>query len=161
MKQYEVGKCYSEFKGLEGVMMNFTNSGVVITCRFTNPTKNEIENFKSGKIQYKLLYMKNVIVFLIKVGEERWMDIPLFGNEDIYNAVNTTDSNVEYLVTLFLSDNVTGEIKVMRAFSINNNTSKFLNKSLEMQKDKNFSKREYDLALNEIYINYSTQKLLK
>lgn len=89
------------------------------------------------------------------------MDIPLFGNEDIYNAVNTIDSNVEYLVTLFLSDNVTGEIKVMRAFSINNNTSKFLNKSLEMQKDKNFSKREYDLALNEIYINYSTQKLLK
>ena len=158
----EVGKKYNELIGAEGPVLDFTSNGFMLKIKYNKPTKSEIDNITKGYVQYKILYLKNVIILLVKFGNEMWMDIPFFGNLDIYNSITSIgNNNSGYALNILISDAETGELKGIRVLAINNSVSKNLYKFIENQKERGYTQQEYDQALMQVYSSYTTNQLVK
>lgn len=158
----EVGKKYNELMGQEGPVLNLTGSGFMLKLMYKMPSGEEIKNIIKGKVQYKVVYIKNVIMLLVKFGDEMWMDVPFFGDKNTLEVLpKLEDSGTGYTMNVLLSDAKTGELKGIRVFALNNAVSKNLYKFIEHQSEKNYSQRECDQALGYIYSRYSTNNLLK
>lgn len=157
----EVGKKYNELIGQEGSVLNLTGSGFMLKLMYKMPSGEEIKNITKGKVQYKVVYIKNVIMLLVKFGDEMWMDVPFFGDKNTLEVLpKLEDSGTGYTMNVLLSDAKTGELKGIRVFALNNAVSKNLYKFIEHQSEKNYSQRECDQALGYIYSRYSTNNLL-
>ena len=98
----------------------------------------------------------------MKFGDEMWMDVPLFGDEDTFEYIEKiTDKDSGYALNILVSEARTGELKGIRVLAINNSVSRNIYKFLENQKEKGYEQEDYDLALGQIYANYPTSQLVK
>ena len=160
LTELNVGEKYDFLKGIEGASINLTPGGLQLIVRFSNPEKEEINNYKNKEIKYKMLFTKNIIFFLFKFGDEDWIDVPFHFSEDdeLEEISNNSDG---YAITVFLGNSEDGTLEVMRLFSLNNNMSKNFYKLKVQQLSKDFSDLEYNIALNEVYRKYTTKDMLK
>ena len=70
MFKYEVGQLLKEgvTKYQEGVRCDFTQDGLVLMLYFNNPTKEEIQDIKSGDFKIAYLQKEDIIFMLFKFG---------------------------------------------------------------------------------------------
>lgn len=163
MYTLKVGNKVEEFQGLsDGVKFNISDGGTELIILLNKPTSSEIESIKSGKLQFGM-FVKNDIIFLLsKFGNMNWMDAPFH----IALAKNLTvlqdiEEGKGYGCTIILVDTSTGEIKALRYVSFSTEFSKRLKANIEEQKSKQFNKIEYSIKLSEIFMNYTTDDMVK
>lgn len=157
MNVFEVGKQYDMFKGLgEGGRWGMGDSGSDLTVTFNNPTAREISEFKSGRIRYKMLTINNVVILLFKFGSLEWMDVPYIVHLSKPYELQEVEDGQGYACTIYLANNINGELKVLRYISFNTAFSKQLKKAIEDQR--NFEVNQSNI--NQVFNRYSTKQLV-
>ena len=127
------------------------------------PTPKEISQFEGGKgVKVKLLSLRGIIFFIIKVGDNGWMDAPY--NVHLSKNLKKLQKVVDgegYAMHIKLIDTATGNLVKQKLYGMPHNTSKNLYKMIEKQCDMPFNIFNYDENIMAIYCSYSTEELLK
>ena len=81
MKNFEQICCGQPIEGMkgrpDGCIVDINDSGVSVCVLMNRPTPKEISQFEGGKgVKVKLLSLRGIIFFIIKVGDNGWMDAP-------------------------------------------------------------------------------------
>lgn len=164
MYKYEVGQTVDAFKHhAENVQFDIADDGAVLLVFFSNPTTEEIEQFKSGKnfeIRFTELY--GVIMITAKIGNLNWLDAPYTPHlsKDL-TKFQLPNENQGLGLTLLLIDAVTGEIKHIRLLGLSERFTKKLFGAVMEHKIKQFDKIEYDSSINRIFTTYQTNQIVK
>ena len=79
MKNFEQICCGQPIEGMkgrpDGCIVDINDSGVSVCVLMNRPTPKEISQFEGGKgVKVKLLSLRGIIFFIIKVGDNGWMD---------------------------------------------------------------------------------------
>ena len=79
MKNFKEFCCGQPIEGMkgrpDGCIVDVTDSGVSVLVLMNRPTPKEISQFEGGKgVKVKLLSLRGIIFFIIKVGDNAWMD---------------------------------------------------------------------------------------
>ena len=164
MNAYKIGQVIDNFKRhQEGVQFDISDDGATMIVFFQNPTKDEIEQFKSGKnFEIKFLELYGVIMVTAKIGNLNWMDAPytphLSKNLTKFHLPN---ENQGLGLTLVLIDAITGEVKHIRLLGLSERFTKKLFGIVMEQKIIDFDVTEYSKSINKIYSMYSTNQIVK
>lgn len=164
MYKYEVGQSVDSFKHhSEGVHFDISDDGATMLVFFQSPTKDEIEQFKSGKnfeIRFTELY--GVIMITVKIGNLNWMDAPYSPHLSKNLIKFQLPSEKQGLgLTLILVDAITGEIKHIRLLGLSERFTKRLFGVAMEHKVKPFDKEEYNNSINRIFSAYQTNQIVK
>lgn len=160
MFKYEVGKCYVDFKGNEGIKFDITDQGANLIIKFNNPSESEIENIKKGNVKVALYSENDVILFLIKFGSEQWMDAPYNINLSKHlNKLEKINFGEGLALNIYFSNSINGELKVIRTLGLPTLFSKQLFDKVEKQKEIPFTQFTYDSNINKLY-RFSTKQLV-
>lgn len=147
----------------DGCIVDVTDSGVSVYVLMKRPTLDEICQFESGKdVKVKLLSMKGIIFFLLKIGDNNWMDAPynVHLSKNLTNLQKVVDGE-GYAMHIMLIDTSTGKLVKQKLYGMPHDTSNNLYKMVMEQSDMPFNKRKYDENIMGIYCSYSTEELLK
>lgn len=164
MVAYEVGQVINEFKNhQEGTLFDVTDSGATLLVFFSNPTDDEINQFKSeNKFEIRFTELCNVIMITVKIGNLNWMDAPYSPRlSKNLSELQPVSKDKGLSLSIVLIDTTTGEIKHMRLVGLSEMFTKQLFAVIEKQKEKEFNVIEYNNILNRIYNIYSTNQIVK
>lgn len=164
MNIYKIGQVIDSFKHYkEGITMDVSDEGAIMSVFFQNPTTEEIEQFQSGKsfeIRFTELY--NVLMFTVKIGNLNWMDAPYSPHLSKHlTKFQFPNKNQGLALHLILIDAATGEIKQRRLLGLSERFTKKLFGILMEQKMSDFNITEYNQSLNRIYSAYPTNRIVK
>lgn len=164
MQKYEIGQTIDSFKNhQEGVYFDLDDSGATLLVFFSEPTQEEIEQFKSGKnfeIRFTELY--GIIMITIKIGSLNWMDAPYTPHlSKNLTTLQLPCSNQGIGLTLIMVDAATGKIKHLRLMGLNERFTRELFGAVMEQKMKGFNKIEYNKTLDKIFSTYKTSQIVK
>ena len=127
------------------------------------PTPKEISQFEGGKgVKVKLLSLRGIIFFIIKVGDNGWMDAPY--NVHLSKNLKKLQKVVDgegYAMHIMLIGTFTGKLVKQKLYGMPHDTSRNLYKMVMEQRKKFLNKEEYEENIRDIYGAYSTKKLLK
>ena len=129
MEKYEVGQVIEKFANhKEGVYFDIDNSGATMLVFFQDPTREEIDQFSSGKnFEIRFTEIYKVIMITAKIGNLNWMDAPytphLSKNLTKFELPNEGQGLGMLLV---LVDAVKGEIKYMKIMGLSERFTKRL-----------------------------------
>lgn len=157
----EVGKhlegCKKQYG--EGCKFDITDSGCELITFFNRPSLKEIEQFKTGKLKFGYYTYKNVIMFLVKVGDLNWMDMPysVHLSENLTGFQELGEGQGLSLV-LYLVDAADGILKSMRLVGLNTRLTKGLIEAVNKQKEMEYD--DYAKNVNYIYRTYRTKDLV-
>lgn len=169
MQKYEVGQKYPipVPPGTDTCRMDYTQSGIYLEIFASNLGQQDIKSFKKDDIEIALYQKQPVILLLYRIGKFMpWSDVPYSWHLTLKNKVELaeieeiekiTDKGI--LITILLIDSDTGILKAIRAIGAG---IEFRNEFFRAVKKQNvlpFSQRDYDLALNQIYM-HETKELL-
>lgn len=158
-----VGVPVPQFKNRpDGVILNFTDGGMMIMQFLNMPTEKEISSFKSGQALQLSYYFKEGMFFLLmKAGELNWADAPynpyLPGEMPDIPEI-TQGSGIA--LTLMLIDSATGAPVSMRLIGLPHDFSKDLKRVFEKMKDNQMDPQMYDAKIQLLMRLYSTKQLL-
>lgn len=159
MRMLKVGELFQEGKKKyqEGCKFDFGSSGGDLLIFFDKPTSKEILDITKGKCQIGLVEKNNIIFLLFKFGSQQWIDCPYnsFLSKDF--ELQETPEGMGYAINIYLIDSNSGILKGMRLVSM---STKFSKKFAEMISSQRYIEN-YDLILNNIYTNYTTNDLVK
>lgn len=164
MECLEVGKVKEQFKGLpDGISACLTEGGIMLLASYNSPADTEVENYKSGNIEFKLITMGDLVWMLVKVGSEEWSDMPVHIDEEctLDDVLADLDDEMKgYSVSVVLADTITGEVKALRLLGLGNKFSKSLNK---MMRKVTPITNNADLLIRarNVQAKYSTKHLVK
>ncbi|MEG0051192.1 MAG: hypothetical protein RR712_03355 [Terrisporobacter sp.] len=162
MQSLKVGEQFKENinKYDEGCKFDITDSGCILTIFYNNPTEEEINDIKIGKIQYGYYRENNVIFMLFKFGGQEWMDCPYSIHlSKSLTELQKIEEGLGYAINIYLVDAATGIINAIRLIGSNTRFSKMLIKDLLKQKEMRID--NYEINLNAIYNKLSTKELVK
>ena len=147
----------------DGCIVDVTDSGVSVLVLMNRPTPKEISQFEGGKgVKVKLLSLRGIIFFIIKVGDNGWMDAPY--NVHLSKNLKKLQKVVDgegYAMHIMLIDTFTGKLVKQKIYGMPHDTSKNLYKMVMEQRKKFLNKEKYEENIKDIYGAYSTKKLLK
>lgn len=167
MKNFKEFCCGQPIEGMkgrpDGCIVDVTDSGVSVLVLMNRPTQKEICQFESGKdVKVKLLSMRGIIFFLLKMGDNKWIDAPynVHLSKNLTNLQKPVDGE-GYAMHIMLIDTATGNLEKQKLYGMSHGTSNNLYKMVMEQSDMTFNERKYGENIMEIYRLYSTNKLLK
>lgn len=162
MYEYSVGQVVEEFKGhQECSIFDLDDNGAVMLVFFDNPTKDEIDQFKSDKnFEIRMTQIYGLTMITAKIGNLNWMDAPY----NVYLSKNLTkfplpQEKQGLALTLMLIDSATGEIKHIRVMGLSERFSRELIGTIMEEKMGSFDSKEYDAKINKVYAAYSTKQI--
>lgn len=164
MYKYEIGQTIDVFKyHPEGVKFDISDQGATMLVFFQDPSKGEIEQFESGKaFEMRFTELYGVIMITVKIGNLNWMDAPYTPHlSPDLTKFQIPDKNQGLGLTLILVDAKTGEIKSIRLLGLSENFTRQLFGAVMEQKTKEFSRTDYNNALNRIFAIYQTKQIVK
>ena len=160
----EVGKLFQEGKThyVEGCKVDMADDGLTFFVAFQDPSEEEINNFKDGKIKYGYYVEKDVIMLLFKIGSQQWMDAPysIHLSKQLHHLQEIKDG-LGYSLKVFLVDANTGILKAARMIGMETNMSRKIKEEILKQKDMDFNILNYNKNIAEIYNKYTTKELVK
>ena len=128
-------------------------SGVSVCVLMNRPTPKEISQFEGGKgVKVKLLSLRGIIFFIIKVGDNGWMDAPY--NVHLSKNLKKLQKVVDgegYAMHIKLIDTFTGKLVKQKIYGMPYDTSKQLYKMVMEQRKKFLSKEKYEENIRDIY----------
>ena len=157
MKNFKEFCCGQPIEGMkgrpDGCIVDVTDSGVSVLVLMNRPTQKEICQFESGKdLKVKLLSMRGIIFFLLKMGDNKWMDAPynVHLSKNLTNLQKPVDGE-EYAMHIMLIDTFTGKLVKQKIYGMPYDTSKQLYKMVMEQRKKFLSKEKYEENIRDIY----------
>ena len=160
MVQYEVGGYIHGEKRTynEGIRFDINNTGNIVVY-FNNPTPDEINEFKEGRVKLGYFKYKNVLMLLVKVGNLQWMDAPYSVHlSKVFSINEELEKEQGLAMVVSLVDARTGEIKTLRLLGANHRLSCSLIKDIKNQKEMPFD--DYDKNISYLFSTYSTKELV-
>lgn len=163
MRELKIGLVYPDMIAQsEGVRFNIDESGSVLYLNYDLPTAGEIDDIQSGDLEYKLFYYREVAWLLFRFGSQPWIDAPYSIHlSSAGTDLPEIDEGLGLTCTIILINNRNGEIKSLRFISFDTKFSKALKECIEDQKEKEFSRSDYDANLNNTMMAYTTNQLVK
>lgn len=164
MKKIEIGQVIYSFKNhQECVQFDISDDGATMFVFFENPTLEELNQFKSGKIfEIRFAELYGVIMITAKIGNLNWMDAPYNPHlSKNLTKFELSNANKGLGLTLVLVDTSTGKIKHMRLLGLSERFTKQLFWIAMEQKMGYFDMIEYNKSINRIYSMYSTEEIVK
>lgn len=161
---FEVGSPFPHpVPPVDGAHYNYDLSGHGLTILLRNPTAQEIEEVKSGDLQFGLVVYGSVIVLLHKMGGSPWSDAPyswhLVPEESRQiPPVETLTPETRALLHIVLVDSVTGIIKAQRAVTFTPQFTKSLHTAIRDQSQ--MSNARYDAEVDGLFARYTTRQLM-
>lgn len=118
------------YRGEENTsQFDINDNGSFLACVISNPTKNEIENFKMDKIRFRATNIDNIVWLTFEIGNLPIMDAPF----SLHLTKNLTDRNSfrEKLKTfrVVLVDSITGRTEAQLQYLLDD---EFINKLSEI-----------------------------
>lgn len=163
MYKYEVGQFVDKFRyHPEGVQFDISDDGATMLVFFQNPTLEEIEQFKSGKLfEIRFTELYGVIMITVKIGNLNWMDAPYTPHlSQNLTKFQIPNENQGLGLTLILVDAKTGEIKHIRLLGLSEWFTKQLFGVVMEHKTNEFDKENYDNSINRIFSTYQTSQIV-
>ena len=167
MKNFKEFCCGQPIEGMkgrpDGCIVDVTDSGVSVLVLMNRPTQKEICQFESGKwVKVKLLSLRGIIFFLLKMGDNKWMDAPynVHLSKNLTNLQKPVDGE-GYAMHIMLIDTFTGKLVKQKIYGMPHNTSENLYEMIKKQCDMPFNIFNYDENIMAIYCSYSTEELLE
>ena len=164
MIKLEVGDVLERYIGRdEEVRFGLSDTGSDMTVVIDTPTSEEVEQFKAKMpFEIRFVYLKNVIMVCVKIGNHEWMDMPYSPHlSSRLSRLTFPNDNQGLNLQLFLIDGKTGTIKSMRLIGLSANFTRDLYAAILEEGQKSFDVDEYEQNINEIYSKYTTKQLLK
>lgn len=163
MNVLKVGDCYKEYLGEEGIRTDISDEGIRVIVCYSNPTLQEIEQFKSNtKLEIRFIVLKDIMFFLYKFGSLSWVDSPY--NPHLSKHLNTLDipdENQGYLMTIEFANSQTGKLISYRAVGLEHRFSMKLLNEVNQLKNESFEKNTYFNNIQTLFSRYSTKELVK
>jgi hypothetical protein len=140
-------------------VFQFTTGGMGLAGFLSNPTPNEIRDWKTGRAQFALFAEADVIMILYKIGASPWSDAPwtahLVPPDDRPDTGPLPTKETRHLLQLTLVNSDDGIIKVFRATSLSPDFSRALNSAVQNQLFRPWpGKAEYNVQVDHIYARY-------
>jgi hypothetical protein len=161
---FEVGAPFPDHvPPIDAAHYNYDRSGHRLTILLRNPTAQEIEDVKSGDLQFGLVVYGSVIILLHKMGDSPWADAPYSWhlvpeeNRQI-PPVETLTPETRALLHIILVDSVTGIIKAQRLVTFSPQFTKSLHTAIRDQSQ--ISNERYDAEVDGLFAGYTTRQLL-
>lgn len=157
------GDRIEKYRGVcDGVMFDMADDGGTLLVLFRNPSAEETEQIKKGKLRFGLYIKEGIIFMLSKFGSLAWTDAPYHAalSKKLTRMENLAPSK-GYGVVIVLIDTANGEVKALRQVGLGTEYSKKLREAIEKQRTELFSAGEYNRKLNETYTNYSTEDMVR
>lgn len=161
---FEVGSPFPRpVPPVDAAHYNYDLSGHGLTILLRNPTAQEIEDVKSGDLQFGLVVYGSVIILLHKMGGSPWSDAPYSWhlvpeeNRQI-PPVETLTPETRALLHIVLVDSVTGIIKAQRVVTFSPQFTKSLHIAITEQSK--MSNARYDAEVDGLFARYTSRQLL-
>lgn len=164
MFKYAVGDKIEKYIGRdEGTLFDVDDGGATLLVFFDRPTKDEIEQFRTGRnFEVRFCQLRNIIMITSKIGNLNWMDAPytphLSKNLSKFPIVSEGQG---LSLTLILIDSSNGEIKSMKLIGLSTKFSQELIAAIMEEKVKSFDLSEYNSSLNRVFTTYTTKEIVK
>lgn len=156
---YKVGEKYPQFRGDDGLFLNYDEGGFMLLCRMASPTPKEKAAFQSGQaLKIGMGRYGCVVYWTVGFGDLPMMDCtycPMIGMPPELKAIN--DPYAGYALSVMLADASTGELLNIRAIGLPHDFSVQANDEIATAL---MSEIPYQQSLNRIY-QYSTKQLHK
>jgi hypothetical protein len=162
-EKFEVGQPYKPgtTKYGEGTRFDFLQSGAILELYFSRPSIDEIEDIKAGRFEIGLCERGNIIFMLFRFGNWQWMDAPYTVHLPQPFTFEDPKPGTGYGLSIFLVDAATGILEGMRYVALSTDFSRKFRDAVERQKSKPFDHDAYNMELQQVYSNYSTEDLVK
>ena len=163
MIKYEVNKPFPlppPMPGAEATLSDITTSFFDVKCYMSEPTPDEIQDWRKGNLRYGLFELDACPFFILAF--ETWnLDISvnvlkIKKSEDIDTWLNT-EGNV---INLFLIDAGTNILKAMRMISVPRNVAEGLKDILEEQTHRYDNRDQVEKRIAEIQHTISTDNMI-
>ena len=163
MFEYSIGQVIEEFRGhQECTLFDVDDNGAVILVFFDNPTKDEIDQFKSDKsFEIRMTQIRGLTMITAQIGNLNWMDAPY----NVHLSKNLTkfplpQEKQGLALTLMLINSATGEIKHIRVMGLSERFSRELIGTIMEEKMSPFDPKEHEAKINKVYAVYSTKQIV-
>jgi hypothetical protein len=162
MNKFEVGKLFEEGKTQysEGTRFDFRQDGAVLILFFDRPTSQEIEQIKTGRFEIGFFEKDEIIFMLSRLGSMNYIDAPYSVHLSKPFSFDELREGMGFGLNIFLVDASNGILKALRYIGLSTDFSCRLQKAIVGQKTMKFDRRAYDMKLQHIYANYSTNDLV-
>ena len=140
---------------------NVISNTIVLAYFYENPSFEEINCMKTGKCEFAVTEMQDVLFFLSKVGKMNWSDIAFSSHLTIDEFTYIPPEGCGYPINLMMVDRSTNVIKTMRTVAVSSRFSAELKTILGRNKQHKFDDAEYRKRATDIYSRYSTSELLE
>lgn len=141
--------------------------GAKLIVLYTNPDPEEVKAFKQGAISVEIKDFPQYAVTMLMfhfTGED-WIDTPYASKLSVNCSDLTqfapTEKSVSIAISLMMADGNTGELKVLRLFTMRKETYKKFYKCTIENSHTNFTIDEIYESTKKIYDKYSTQDLVR
>ena len=161
----EVGKPFPiKLSGVEGMRLEYDEAGPLLLISFRNPSAQEIEGAKTGKLEMAF-YESSPIIFLVAkiAGMGGWMDAPF--SIRIYDGKRSFDWSEEITeghglsLQIILIDINTNIIKAQRLIGASTQFSRGLRAAILRQLEQPFDHGSYQQKIDEVYKNFSSDDI--
>lgn len=147
--------------GEETTLSEITTSLFDVRCYLSNPTSEEINDWRKGSLRYAFFDMDSCPFFILCF--DGWnldcsINILKIRSDEEKDAWLNAEGNV---INLFLIDAKTNVLKAMRMISIQKDASEKLKDVCEAQTERFENAMECDSKIFEIYMKVSIEQMLK
>lgn len=140
----------------EGVHADLLRTGGGITVAMPSPTREEVRAYRKGKIRFAMHEGEHVLLLLLKVGDQPWLDAPFSAAlipSDEFEAPDLPTSQSRLYLPFFLVDSATGLLRVLRAFTLSPQLTRRLREIALRQREAPFSQTGYYQEIQGLYRN--------
>lgn len=138
MKNYVIGEMYEEFE-VPGILFDINYSVVKLVVNEFQIDDEVVNEFQNGKIQYKVTKFADALWTAWKFGDYKWLDVPFHAK--FADAFVLPFESMR--VTMFFANASTGELKVIRDFSLSRDATDFIYKMIDKQKKSKVTEERY------------------
>lgn len=162
MDKIEVGKVYKDGAEFlkEGIKIDLSEDGFTVIISLKDPSENEIQNVKNGKLKVGYFSYKDVLLFLFKFGDMNWMDAPFNINLSKTLELQELSQDHGYACTIILINSNDAVVKGIRLIGLSNAISNRLKREINIQKEDVFIKSVYATNLQMLYTK-KTKDIIK
>lgn len=148
---------------MDAAVVDVSDCGIDVYVLYKNPDAFEVAQFEPGcPVKVKLLRLKDVILFLFKIGDLKWFSVPysvhLSRNLDTLERVEGGNG---YAMRIMLIDSHTAKLVKLRLTVLPTKESNILYELVSEQENMDFDPFEYSRNVENILRAYTTKQLIK
>lgn len=139
----------------EGLYFEIMEDSMLFTLFFSDPSEDEIERFKYGKLDVGIAKVEDMLFLMLKIGIWSWMDCPYSIHlEKKRPSLARPMEGQGFGVLLMMVDSMDGKIRAFRLISLSNSFSNELAEAIEAQP----AVKNYNIKLASIYERFDTSE---